>query len=204
MGRVSSFIDEMELLITPGSYDVYIFDMDDEASIVLGPRMKKIDSGSRSIYLSTCTTKAYTAAKIRADYFIKAPVEREEFFSILTEIKDNIKADNIVIKIPSGERRIRINHLNYVNIVKRCLCYHLTDGSMFDGQTLRTSFEKAINPLQNHPSFFFLSPSTLINLGCIKILNNDNIIFDNDKVLYFPKKAYTSIRKAWINYNKII
>ena len=44
-----------------------------------------------------------------------------------------IKEDSIIIKIPSGERRVRINNLNYINIVRRCLCYHLKDGAMFDG-----------------------------------------------------------------------
>ena len=77
---------------------------------------------------------------------------------------------------------------------------------MFDGQTLRTSFEKAISPLQYHKSkmFLFLAPSLLINVGEIKIINGDNIIFENDDVLYFPKKAYDTVREAWINYNKFI
>ena len=26
-----------------------------------------------------------------------------------------------------------LNNLNCINIVKRCLCYHLADGTMFDG-----------------------------------------------------------------------
>ena len=59
--------------------------------------------------------------------------------------------------------------LNYINIVKRCLSYHLKDGTMLDGQSLRVSFEKAIDPLQERPSFLFLAPSLLINLNEIKI-----------------------------------
>jgi hypothetical protein len=45
---------------------------------------------------------------------------------------------------------------------------------MFDGQTLRSSFEKAIDPLQNHKAFAFLAPSLLINLGEIKIINKES------------------------------
>lgn len=74
---------------------------------------------------------------------------------------------------------------------------------MFDGQTLRTSFEKAIYPLQNSQMFLFLPPSLLINLSEIKIVNADNIIFENDDVVYFPKKAYNIVREAWLNYNRI-
>jgi hypothetical protein len=69
---------------------------------------------------------------------------------------------------------------------------------------LRSSFEKAIYPLQHHKAFLFLPPSTLINIEEIKILNTDHIIFENDDVLYFPKKQYETIRKAWMEHNHFI
>lgn len=75
---------------------------------------------------------------------------------------------------------------------------------MFDGQTLRGSFEKAIDPLQKHKAFLFLPPSLLINIGEIKIINKDHIVFENDDVLYFPMKQYDTVREAWINYNRIL
>lgn len=75
---------------------------------------------------------------------------------------------------------------------------------MFDGQTLRTSFEKAIDPLQKHKAFLFISPSLLINIGAIKIVNKDNIVFENDDVLFFPMKQYENVRNAWINYSRIL
>jgi hypothetical protein len=69
---------------------------------------------------------------------------------------------------------------------------------------LRTSFEKAIFPLQHNKAkmFLFLPPSLLINIGEIKIINSDNIVFENDDVLYVPKKSHDTIRDAWIEYNK--
>ena len=147
---------------------------------------------------------AQVATKARCDYFITKPYDQEEIAEILTDIRREIKEDSIIIKIPSGDRRVRINNLNYINIVRRCLCYHLKDGTMFDGQTLRSSFEKAIDPLHKNKSFLFLAPSLLINLGEIKIINKDNIIFENDDVLFFPMKQYDNVRNAWINYNRII
>ena len=165
-----------------------------------------IDIGSHFIYMYSDINQAYQAAKIHADYFLAKPIDIEEFILILKKIKRKIQDDNIIIKIPTGERRVRANNLNYINIVKRCLCYHLKDGTVFDGQTLRTSFEKAISPLQHNKSksLLFLPPSLLINIGEIKIVNSNNIIFENDDILYFPKKAYETIREAWINYNRFV
>jgi hypothetical protein len=43
----------------------------------------------------------------------------------------------------------------------------------------------------------------LINVSEIKILNSDNVVFENDDVLYFPKKAYDVVREAWLKYSRI-
>lgn len=204
MAKISCFSNPEEIITIPNRYDVYFMDMDSETEITaLGKQMKQIDDGGQFIYVSINPNNASIAAKARSDYFITKPFDKEDLTEILNEIKKEVKADSIIIKIPSGERRVRINNLNYINIVRRCLCYHLKDGAMFDGQTLRGSFEKAIDPLQKHKTFIFLAPSLLINLSEIKIVNKDHIIFENDDILYFPMKQYDNLRNAWVNYNKI-
>ena len=205
MAKISCFSTPEEVMMIPNRYDVYFMDMDStNDATALGKNRRLIDEGSQFVYMSINPNVAHIAAKVRSDYFITKPFDKEEIAEILNEIKKEIKEDSIIIKIPSGERRVRINNLNYINIVRRCLCYHLKDGTMFDGQTLRSSFEKAIDPLHKHKSFIFLAPSLLINLGEIKIINKDNIVFENDDVLYFPMKQYDNLRNAWVNYNRII
>ena len=205
MAKVSCFHDATTLLTTPNSFDIYILDMDSKDDVILlGNEMKKIDTGTYTIYFSNNSSIAHLAAKARADYFLMKPFDREEIIEVLKEIKSKIQDDNIIIKVNGGERRVRVNHLNYINIVKRCLCYHLADGTMFDGQTLRSSFEKAIDPLHKHKAFLFLAPSLLINIGAIKIVNKDNIVFENDDVLFFPMRQYENVRSAWLNYNRIL
>ena len=191
-------------MTVPNRYDVYFMDMDSAVDVTaIGKQKRAIDEGSQFVYVSINPNVAHLAAKVRSDYFITKPFDKEEIDEILTESKKEIKEDSIIIKISTGDRRVRVNNLNYVNIVRRCLCYHLKDGTMFDGQTLRSSFEKAIDPLNKHKSFLFLAPSLLINLGEIKIVNKDHIIFENDDVLFFPMKQYETVRTTWINYNKI-
>lgn len=179
-------------------------DMDSkDDTLELGRKIKNINSSSYFIYISSDPSNAVLAAKARVNYYLLKPLEHDEIIEVLKEIKKKIKDDNIIIKIPGGERRIQANHLNYINIVKRCLCYHLSDGNVFEGQNLRTSFKKAIDPLQNHKTFLFIPPSLLINIGAIKIINKDNIIFENDEVLFLPMKQYENVHNAWINYNRI-
>lgn len=204
VAKVSIFHNPEDVIIVPNRYDVYFLDMDSKKSAIdLGKKMREIDRGSEFVYMSANPNVAHIAAKARSDYFITKPFDKEDIDEILTEIKSEIRQDSIIIKIPSGDRRVRLNNLNYINIVRRCLCYHLKDGTMFDGQTLRTSFEKAIHPLEENKGFLFLPPSLLINLNEIKIINKDHIVFESDEVAYFPMKQYDTIRTKWIECNKI-
>lgn len=207
MAKVFVFDDPETFITVPASFDLYVMDMDMQENITaLGEKMSNIDDGAHFIYISKDISRAYEASKVTCDYFLKKPIKKEELFKNLSKIRQKVKDDTIVIQLSHGERRVRANHLNYINIVKRCLCYHLKDGTVFDGQTLRGSFEKAISPLQHHrsKSLLFLPPSLLINVGEIKILNMDNAVFENDEVLYFPRKAHDTVREAWANYNRFI
>ena len=134
MAKISCFSTPEEVMMIPNRYDVYFMDMDStNDATVLGKNRRLIDEGSQFVYMSINPNVAHIAAKARSDYFITKPFDKEEIAEILNEIKKEIKEDSIIIKIPSGERRVRINNLNYINIVRRCLCYNLKDGAMFDG-----------------------------------------------------------------------
>lgn len=202
--KINTF-DNAEALITfPARYDIYIMDTDSKEDIIyLSLKIKDIDSDSYFIFVGEDPALAYPAYCVHADHYLLKPIQKDDLYEILNIIRKEIKEDSIIIKTSVGERRVRTSMVNCINIVKRCLCYHLKDGTMLDGQSLRTSFEKAICPLQENPSFLFLPPSLLINLSEIKVIDNDNITFENDEVIYFPKKSHDLIHEKWKTYNRI-
>lgn len=161
------------------------------------------DEGGKIIFIGKVAEHAIKAYKDNAFAFLLSPIEKEDVFQILAKCRKVIKESTFIIHTAAGERKVRCDDVNYVDIVKRCLCYHLKDGSLFDGQTLRGSFEKAITPLDKHPMFVFVNPSLLINLSQIKIMNKDHLFFENDSILYFPKSAYEKIHERWISYNRL-
>ena len=205
MARVSMFSETEKIETAPHSYDLYIIDMDSQIDTVeLGLKLADIEKGRKFIYIANDINRAFQVTAILADGFLPKPVPADNLKRIIGKIQSLIKSNCVVIQTTIGERRVYINNINYIHIVKRCLCYHLTDNSIFDGQTLRTSFEKATSNLINNENFVFIDPSLLINLGQIKILEHDYIIFENDDKVYFPKKHYDLIREKWINYSKVL
>ena len=202
--KLTTFDNAENFLTVPASYDIYIMDTDSTEDIIhLSLRMKEIDTESYFILIGEDPALAYPAYQVHADHYLLKPIQKHELKDILDIIRKEIKEDTVIIKTSCGERRVRTNMVNCINIVKRCLCYHLKDGNMLDGQSLRTSFEKTIGPLQHNPNFLFLPPSLLINLNEVKIIDNDNITFENDEVIYFPKKSRDLIYEKWKTYNRI-
>lgn len=206
LAKVTFFNTAQALIDSIQKFDVYIIDVDlpEMTGIELAKTIREQgDDLGKIIFAGSAAEQAMTAYQVDANAFLLKPVQKEALFKVLDKVRNEIKKSTIILKTPVGERRVHIDNLNYINIVKRCLCYHLRDGNLFDGQTLRGSFEKAITPLDQNPEFVFLAPSLLINLNQIKILNKDNLIFENDDVLYFPRKQYDFLRERWLTYNKI-
>ena len=203
MAKTSCYNNSEEFRASVGSYDVYILDMDSAEDVIeMSEHISLVDRGSLFIFLSENRENVYKIAKRQLGYFLPKPIDREDFIELLKKVRKNVKESCIIVPTSLGERRIHIANFNYLDIVKRCLCYHLADGNMFDGQTLRASFEKTIKPLDEHPSLLFIAPSLLLNLENIKELNKDNIVFENDTVLYISKKAYEIISIEWHKYNR--
>lgn len=202
--KISIFENKEELLTTPNSFDVYLMDIDEEDDILdLTNEMLQIDSGASTILFSHDIEKGYIASEKGVDYFLLKPIKPEALTVILKKIKNRIKIESIVIKTNQGERRIKTNNLNYINIESRCLCYHLKDSSLLDGTTLRTNFKDAVQPLLIKEMLYMVGNSILVNLEEIKILHKDHIVFFNDEVLYYPKTHWENLNIAWKEYLEV-
>ncbi len=134
-------------------------------------------------------------------YCLLTPIEEESLFKIFDNLKTKIKQIAIIAKLAHSEdQRIYIKDLNYINITNRNLRYHLSNGKVYDSQTLRQSFSKEINPLLTKPELHFIQPSLLINLTNVETLWSDHLMFDHGDVIYYPKAAYDKLKEKWKNY----
>jgi hypothetical protein len=103
----------------------------------------------------------------------------------------------IIIPTVTGDKRMSLDCLNYIDIEQRSLCYHLLDENLKARHVLRTSFQKAIEGLLGNNHLLFLRPSLLINVDNVEFLTKDHMVFINGDVLYYPKKNYLEIYEKW-------
>ena len=201
--KISQYTTGADFLMSSNSFDIYFMDLDldlDENILNLMNKVLEIDNGASTILFSGDISRGYSAHSLGADYFITKPIGKDNLERIILKIKKKIKEESIVITTGLGDRRIKLNNLNYINIEGRCLCYHLKDGSLLDGKTLRTNFREATKAYAEKQGLYLIGNNLLINLEEIKYLNQDHIIFDNDEKLYYPQKYYESLKTDWKNY----
>lgn len=112
--------------------------------------------------------------------------------------------DFIIARTKTKDSKVLIKQLNYINIEKRNLCYHLVDNETKQGVTLTTTFYRAITPLDQFESLVFIRPSLLVNVSNIAEICTNKIIFEDGDILYLPRAKRQIIHEEWIKYHNFI
>lgn len=134
-------------------------------------------------------------------YYINANKISSQLKPLMNKIIYEIKKQTIIVPIPNkGDKRICLQQLNYIDINRRNLGYHMTNNIIIKGKTVRSSFEKEVKPYFNHDELYFMKPGFLINLSNINELYPNYILFESGEKLYFPKTAYKAIKEKWIKF----
>lgn len=136
LAKVSYFHTAEAMISVIQMFDIYFIESDMPG--VNGAKIANIlraqgDEGGKIIFVGKVAEHAIKAYKDNAFAFLLSPIEREDVFEVLAKCRKAIKESTFIIPTSAGERKVRSDDVNYVDIVKRCLCYHLKDGSLFDG-----------------------------------------------------------------------
>lgn len=201
MAKIKKYISAKDLLFDTQKFDIYLLDMvlpGEMDGISLGKKIKEQDANAKIIYITADNSKAVDAYEIQAFSYLVKPINMSKLTSTLDRVRECIRKECFIMQTNEGERRIHTNELLYIDISRRCLCYHLKDGNYIDGQCLRGSFENALGAIKENEDFIFLKPSLLINLSEIDLLNQDHLTFKNGQTIYFPKAKYQQIKDAWV------
>lgn len=201
MAKVQKYDSAEALLADPQRFDIYLLGIilpGEINGISLGKKIKEQDETAKIIYVTKDTTRAIEAYELQALSYITKPIDEKKLFAVLDKVRNYIRKECFIMQTNEGERRIHASDLLYIDIDRRCLCYHLKSGIYADGQCLRGSFEKALGAIKENEDFIFLKPSLVINLTEIDLLNQDHLTFKNGQTIYFPKAKYQQIKDAWV------
>ena len=78
--------------------------------------------------------------------------------------------------------------------------YHLIDGKMVEGTTIRTTFAEAVQELLLDNRFVLCGASSLVNLHYITMLDKESVQFQNGATLYISARACKQLRTVWNDF----
>lgn len=208
-GKVSAFASGQELLNSieagSGDFDLYILDvlMPGLTGIDLGVRLRELGGTGAIIYLTSSQDYALESYKTHALGYLLKPVDpdtlgRELDYAIST-IQQKRSAC-VFVKTKGGTCRLQLDELLYVELHNRVLRYHLLDGSVTESLTLRTSFQKAAEPILSDGRFFRCGTSMAVNLHYVRSLGRDSLQLENGSTVPLPRGMLGEARRRWSSY----
>ena len=89
----------------------------------------------------------------------------------------------------------------YGELVGRCIQYHLSNGSVITGMSLRGSFQNAVEPLLAHRRFVLCSISFFVNLSYVEMIDSSNIRLTGDKTLPVSRSHRAEVTRRWLDFH---
>lgn len=195
----------MEAARKTGGFDVYILDilMHGMNGIELGSRLRQMGFDGKIIYLTSTLDFAYDAFKVKAYNYLLKPLKKDVFFAALDEAYHTLaerKSKAIIVRTKDSSIRISFDNIEYAELCKRTVVYHLVGGKVLETISIRTGFTEAVHALLQDSRFIRCGASMVANMHHITMVEKDGLLFRNQRKVYLPRKACSEIRSAWYDF----
>lgn len=203
---VTSFHSADELLkrIESERFHIYLLDilMDGKNGIQVGEMIRRKDQKAAIIFLTISPDYAVASYTVDAFYYLLKPLNKETFEPVLERAIRDFKGgpeECLVIRTKLGTVSVRSSHIMYVEYHSHTLTYHLTNGTCVDSLTIRTSFDKGVEPLLENTSFVKISASFIVNLTCVKSITGKGFLMPDGTKLNITR-TYTEAKQRYLEY----
>lgn len=183
--------------------DIYILDiiMSNISGIDLGSQIRKMNSKSIIIYVTTSDGFAMDAYDIHAIRYLLKPIQKNDFFEAMDYALSymDIKSEAVfLVKTKEGLVSIPYSKIEYIENSARKLEIHLADGEKITSIFIRKSFDEEIKELINDRSFMRVHKSFLVNLRYVKKLTRSDITMDSGINIPISRKSTPDVKKEYL------
>lgn len=189
-----------------GPFDLYLLDviMPGENGIDLGLAIRKYDRGGRIFYLTASPDFAVDSYQVKAAQYLLKPLDRDRLFSALDETVEDWEQERrsfYAVKTREGLLRLPLHRLVYGELADRCIRYHLSDGSIVEGMSLRSSFRKGVAPLLEQWQFALCSASFFVNLSYVDMVEQGGLRLAGGETIPLSRSLRAEITARWLDYH---
>lgn len=206
---VNKFYDGTKLIESVkrnGFFDIYILDMimPKVNGLEVASTLRMLKDEGKIIFLTSTVEYAVSSYDVKAFYYMLKPLDVYKLQKVLDEaicdLKPEVNADsNVFIKGQTGEHRLKLQDVMYVELLNRCPVYHLKDGQQIKSRLIRGSFKEEVNQFMSSEDFSFCGIGLLVNLKYLNAIDSDSILFSDGTMLFPSKSGISDLRKVFKN-----
>ena len=128
---------------------------------------------------------------------------RYPYPQVLDEILERLARERrafLTVKTQDGFRRLPLRSIVYGELAGRRIQYHLTDGSVVKGMSLRGSFQDAVRPLLAHRRFVLCTASFFVNLAFVEVAGPSGLKLTGGSALPLSRALRAEVTSRWMDY----
>ena len=195
----------LENVSTHGGYDIYILDMimPELNGMDTAARLREMGDAGKVIFLTSTLEYAVESYEVQAFYYLLKPVDTEKLYTVLDRAAAVVAQNESAafnLRTRNGEKRIMLDHLMYVDVTNRCLQFHMDDGTVSEGMTMRVTFREAVGELLEDERFHLCGSRAIVNLSLVDTVGREETRFRSGEIFFPAKSAVGDLHAAWLRY----
>ena len=205
--KLSVFSSGLELLSAAEEehFDLYVLDvvMPGLSGIDLGVKLRELGRYGAIVYLSISPEYAVESYAARAFSYLMKPVEPAKLFHVLDQAAASLekqKASCVTVKTREGLVLVPLDRIMYVELNNRAVRYHLSNNTMVDSLTVRTSFQEETAQLLSDARFFQSGASFAVNLYYVSAVERSSLRMDNGDRVPLARGRTALVKQRWSDY----
>lgn len=194
--------EEFLAAFVPYSYDIVFLDiyMDGITGIETAAKMRETDSRTLIIFLTTSQEHMGDAFSIHAFDYVKKPIEKQKFFTCLTDAMRLLPKPNQYLSFLSNGTPLR---LFYNDICFLRSFTHSIEITIISGKTysVYASFSTFTKPLMEQENFLLVSRGILVNMDYVTGFTAKECTLQNGISVPITMRKQKQLTCIWHNYN---
>lgn len=191
---------------TKRPFDLYLLDilMSGITGIELAARLSRRQHDPLIIFLTSSMDYAVDAFRVRANNYLLKPLTATPLYAALDEViaraADPRDTPITFATVENSHVTVPISSIVYTECVIHTVRYHMADGTVFSGRTIRVPFARAIEDLLNTGYFIQPHRSFAVNMEYIVRLTDQSIALSTGASLPISRLRLGDSRTAYEDF----
>ena len=158
--------------------------------------IRRFDDAAEIVFLSSSPGFAYESYGVRALNYLLKPAQRETLFPLLDRVRSQEQKNTEVLTLKTGASFVRVPYteISYVEVVRKHVCFHLTDRTVQEVTGTLKDFEAG---LLGRPEFMRVHRSYIVNMLQVKRLSYAGLLTFQGETVPVSRAAYPQLQRDY-------